>query len=162
MDYQVPVVHQELKHNMKGFTLLELIIVIAIMAMLSVGAAYTGTYLVGSIDLSTATHNITTALETARDYTLDHFDGYSNYGVHFTSNSAIIYRGTTYSSGSPVAYTQTMPADISITSISFNSLSYVYFNSVTALPSNTGSVQVNAPRSHHVVSINADGIVNIQ
>ena len=80
----------------KGFTALELLMVVAIMALLAAIIISPFAAFRNSKVLDTASEQSLALLSEARGNTLSAKDGYQ-YGVHFEASQIVLYRGATYS-----------------------------------------------------------------
>ena len=151
------------RHRKKnGFTLIEIIVVIAIGMVLTTGVSYGTLYSVSGLDLNSAVYDVSTALETARDYTLDHYNTYSYYGVTFATSSVTLFGYVPATSTKTTIQTTTLPADVKLTYSGFSSGNSVYFNSVTGLASTTGTITLKAIIGSQTLTVSSQGIINVQ
>lgn len=146
--------------NKSGFTLVELLLTIALMAILGVGAASVSVTYLMSVNINTTVSNVETAIETARGYTLDHYKGNANYGIVVFPSKLLVYAGTSYTGANTIFYTVSVPVGIQFTAINFNNANYYYYASISALPSNSGGFKINSPFLIKTIQVNTLGIVN--
>ncbi len=145
-----------------GFTLIEIIIVTAITAILALGSTYGAIYFLASADYNTSLHNISTALETARDYTLVHYNNTTNYGLVLAAHKIQVYAGSTYNGSNTIVTSITIPNDVTITWSGFNSNNWFYFTSPHATASNDGTITITSKRGTKTVKLSPSGSDTIQ
>lgn len=154
------------KTNIKnrGFSFVEIMIVIGIIVLVA------GIILSGFVSFRKSqtlvldTQAIISALNQARNQTLLSKDS-SVYGVHFTSNTATIFTGSTYSSNSPSNENINLyTPDISITSTLSGGGSDVVFNRLTGETSKNGTITINSPSFNQTktVTIYKTGLIDSQ
>jgi len=79
----------------KGFSLIEIVIALAILILI-IGLAFASyRYFEKKTELETSTQKIVSILKTAQTKTLASEDD-SSYGVHFEENRYILFKGETY------------------------------------------------------------------
>ena len=137
-----------------------MIVTMAVLLIIVAGSITSVTYIAETFALSTSIHTIETYIETAKDYTLDHYNGSSNYGVSFSATKINLYKGTTYPGTATVLRTYNIPLGVSLKTDTFTG-AYVYFQSLTSAPNGTGSFILKAFTASYTVSITATGVVNI-
>lgn len=150
---------------MRGLTVIELIIVVAIIGILSAFSLSGFTSFRNNQAVVTSGQLITTALNKARTNTIASFND-SVYGVHFETDSVTVFIGDTYSSGASTNEVTSMPRGMSLSSISISgSSAEVVFNKITGDTDNDGSVIVSldADTSKNLtISISDTGIIGIE
>ena len=102
-----------------GFTLIEIIIVIAILVVLSVVILNVFRTFDESKALSQEASNVISVLEKARQLTLFSKD-FSQYGVHFDTDEITLFRGITYSSSDPNNSSTKLHSKVSIASVTLS------------------------------------------
>src|SRR3990167_9873510 len=85
----------KIKKNKKGFTVIELLIVVTIMALLIAVVLPGFSSFRKSQILSNSSEEIRSSLSRARSETLASVSS-SEYGVHFDSDQVVIFKGTIY------------------------------------------------------------------
>jgi len=103
----------------KGFTLIEVLISIAILALIT--AVILGIFRLFDENraLSSATAGVISVIEKARQLTLFSKDS-SQYGVHFDTNEVVIFKGDTFSAMDVNNITTKLHSKIFIEDISLN------------------------------------------
>ena len=97
-------------------------------------------------------------LKKASSQTLASIDS-SQYGVHFGTNTVIMFKGTSYPSDSDEIITLTSPASISNVSLSGGG-SAVYFERLTGKPNKTGTVTISISGASKIITIGATGSIS--
>src|SRR3989338_5558502 len=82
----------------KGFSFIEIMIVVAVIGILVAIVLPQFSKTRENQVLKNAVRDVLSSIDKARSQTLSSLDS-SEYGVHFQSNSIIIFKGTTFSSG---------------------------------------------------------------
>ncbi len=150
-----------------GFTFIELAVVIAMMSILTGIATLSLTSLQNNTNLTTS---INTLVSDARQQQLKAMQGETegrlssaNYGIHFTSNSYVLFHGT-YSSVDPTNFVINLDSNETFSSITFPS-SEVIFTQVTGEVSgfvngsNTVTLKNTTINSQKVITINRYGVI---
>lgn len=104
-------------NNMRGVTLLEMIIALAIVALVAVLAAGVFSSFRTNNVLTTADSIVIGLLRDAHGRTMASQSN-SNYGVHFESTQAVLFKGDVYNAADPLNEAYLLPSDIEISSIS--------------------------------------------
>ncbi len=139
----------------EGFSLLEVLIAISIMAGLAALATVSYRPFAHSIDLQTATQQLLTTIHQARDRTLSS-EGASNYGVHFASDQYVLFKGAVYNAGAADNEVNALPPKLAIYDISLGGGSDVVFDRLAGTTVSAGSVSlrlVNTPEQSTTISI---------
>ena len=145
---------------MKGFTLLEVLISVAILAIV-------GTILISAFgsfraaeDLREAHSNIIGLLKDARARTLSS-DSNSGYGVHFETLRAVLFKGVAYSSSDPLNEIYNLPGSVQISTISLGGPVDTVFTRLLGTTTSSGTVILQSLRnsSTKVITIEPTGVV---
>src|SRR3989338_8837322 len=80
----------------RGFTFIELLVVIGVVAILASGVLIAYRAASGGIELKTNAFKIVDVLNLARQRTIASL-GNSEYGVHFEANRLVLFKGAAYS-----------------------------------------------------------------
>jgi len=145
--------------SQKGQTLLQIIIVVAILGTLSTFGAIQYQKLKNQIDLQTTTFKITKVLHIARDQAISSLDS-SDYGVHFDADRYVIYKGATYSAVDINNEVFTLSSGLEIYDILIGGGSEVLFSQIHGTTTNSGSVNIrviNEPTIFKKINILASG-----
>lgn len=142
-------------NNKKGFTLLELLLSVAIISLLAGLSLPVYRTLMQKNDLDIAT--TTTALSLRRAQVLSQaVDGDTTWGVKTQTGSIVIFKGTSYATrDSTFDETFDVPTSISIS----GTTEYV-FSKLTGLPQATGTVNLSTESDARTVTMNTKGMVN--
>ena len=124
--------------NEEAFTLIELVITIAILGALVLVPLRSYVASKNISDLKTTTRDLMLNLELAKNKTLASKDS-DSYGVHLEAGSYTMFKGATYSSSDINNITYTIPSNIEIANISLSSGADVVFERVSGRALNTGS-----------------------
>ena len=151
------------KMNCGGFTLIEVLVVIAISTIL------TAVSIAGLREFSnksghkTAAHTVLGALEEAHARTLSS-EGDIAYGVHFETNMVVVFEGTSYTAGDPDNDEHPLPSRTSITNISIGGGSEIYFERLSGDASPSGTITValtSNPATSKTITIYSSGLSEI-
>ncbi len=103
---------------------------------------------------------VLSSVDKARSQTLDSLNS-SEYGVHFTSDKIMIFRGTAYVAWGVVETINIIsPATISNIALTGGG-SDVYFNRLSGAPSATGTITITSPNFSKVITISATGLASV-
>ena len=133
---------QKLKVTESGFTLVELLISIAVIAIIS-GSIFLGYGAISrNAELKTSTFKVVDVLSLARTRTLASL-GASNYGVHFEQTQYALFKGTTYNALDPDTIFYPLPSSVEIGTITLSGGAVdVVFERLTGETAQAGSVRL--------------------
>ncbi|MCL4392982.1 prepilin-type N-terminal cleavage/methylation domain-containing protein [Patescibacteria group bacterium] len=117
--------------NNKGFTLIEILIVIVILAIISTTAVLSYITFLTDTNLQSSIQTISSIVKTAQDNSINSFDGMPNWGIYFTKNSITLFEGGSYNSDNPTNKIYTLPSDIGISNITPTTSNPVVFDGPT-------------------------------
>jgi type IV fimbrial biogenesis protein FimT len=148
----------------KGFTLVEMLVVLAIIAILLLIAIPQFNKFRQAEVLNAASRDVLSSLEKARSNTLSSVNS-SEYGVHFQSDQVIIFKGLTYSVGAVTNESISISEPASITNVTLGGVSgstgNVYFNRLYGAPSTTGTVTISTSSLSKTITISATGAASM-
>lgn len=99
-------------HN-RGFSLLEILLVVGIMGVLAAVIAFPLSSFRRAQTVRGATEDVSALIQEAQSMTLSSRDS-SQYGVHLTTNSAVLFTGTTYNAGAATNRMMTIPNGVTL------------------------------------------------
>lgn len=141
----------------RGFTLIELIIVLAITAVLAAITIASFAPLNRRTDLNGNAQNIVSILNSARSKTVSS-ESASQWGAHFESDKYALFKGATYSASDPDTKIYTLPSSLEISTIALNGGgANAIFDRVTGKTSNYGQItirEISAPTN--LININIE------
>lgn len=145
-----------------GFTLVELMIVIAILAILTtVGAPFLANS-VGKNELKTTAWEMADTLRRAQSQTMAG-NGSTGWGVHFESTQYVFFQGATYNAADPDNITAPLSPSLSIDSIALNGGgTEVLFTSKKGVTGQYGDIQITDAGNNTVstVTVTAAGVIS--
>ncbi len=161
MNQKLKTVPQSLK---KGFTMLELVVVVAIVVLLASVIITSFSKFRNSKVLDTGVENTLSVLVKARGNTLSSKNAYQ-YGVHFEATQAVLFRGATYSSSDTNNEVALLDNALEISFISLTGGgSDVLFDRLTGKTDMDGTVVIRVKSDTtktKTVTINATGIASV-
>ncbi|MBU6414704.1 prepilin-type N-terminal cleavage/methylation domain-containing protein [Patescibacteria group bacterium] len=134
--------HFDFERKQIGFSLIEIIIAVAVLGILAVLAVSGFSSFKASGELFRAADTIVGALNNARSQTLASRDD-SQYGVFFdqNQNQIVFFAGNYYNASSPTNEITELPTQIEISSLSLtNATTAIAFARLSGDPSATGTV----------------------
>ncbi len=143
----------------KGISIIEVMIVIVILIILLVTVSVKFSDLRKNQALQSATAEVVSVLKKAHSQTLASIDS-SQYGVHFGTNTVIIFKGVVYPSDSDESIGLISPAYISDINLSGGG-SDIYFNRLTGEPNKTGTVTISISDASKIITIGPTGIISV-
>jgi prepilin-type N-terminal cleavage/methylation domain-containing protein len=141
---------------MRGFTLIELVIVLAIMLMLSAIVGTLSSNTLPKNQLQSESETIVENLRRAQALTIAGKQD-QLWGVHLTSSTLTLFAGTSYATrDTQYDQVRSLPAGLSV-----SGLTDVVFEAITGETTNTGTTTLTADATSETVSItvNARGLV---
>ncbi len=125
-----------------GFTLIELIVSISILAILSAGIILWYSALAQGSELKTAAFKILDVLNLAHTRTIASL-ATSSYGVHFETSQYVLFKGTVYNVADSNNIFYPLPSTLQIANISLAGAgTNIVFDRLTGKTSQSGSVDV--------------------
>ncbi|PCI29213.1 hypothetical protein COB55_02610 [Candidatus Wolfebacteria bacterium] len=140
-----------------GFTIIELLVVVAIVGILSavMVASFSSVFDSRSLELDTA--SVTSMLEEARIRTVAAQDREA-HGVYFASTTATLFADT-YSESDPDNEVITFANGVSLNTNLTGGGSTVLFNRITGATGNNGTVTLSNAATSSVITIQATGLI---
>lgn len=135
----------------KGFTLIELIIVLSLMSIVGASLSPFVTRTLSDVNLSTSTRNILTTVRKAQTYAMDN-KGNTVWGV--CTSRGIVYLFQTACSAGNYRETLTLP-----TTITLSGLSTTTFAAYRGEPSSPITITLSSSSGTKTISINSTGAV---
>lgn len=151
-------------HNKKnGFTLVEIVVAMAIFAIIISIAIVTGRSFSDTVNLSNSEKIIGTNLKVAKTRSINALND-TNYGVHFESDYIIIFAGSTFNVSDSTNEIVDLPDDVEIYNISLaEGGSDLVFSRLTGTTNNFGTVEIrntkNLSETRQIV-INQEGQID--
>lgn len=146
----------------KGFTLTEILIVVAILAVIVTIVASAFSKFNNNQSLSGALGEVTSTLNEARANTLASFDNES-YGVHFQTDKVVLFKGSSYSSSDPDNEDIIISSKISISNISLiGGGSDVVFKRLSGKTDQNGTITlslISDPTKTKTITIQGSGVI---
>ncbi len=147
------------KSKLQGVSLIEILVAVVILLVILAVVLTSFSTLRNRQSLQSATTEIISVLKKANSQTLASIDS-STYGVHFSTNALIIFKGSSYPSGTDETINIALPAYISNISLSGGG-NDVYFSRLTGVPNKTGTITVAVPNATKTITIGATGIISV-
>jgi prepilin-type N-terminal cleavage/methylation domain-containing protein len=143
--------------NPRGFTLVELLVVMTIVAVLAVLAVRVLGNLVPDSQLALETESVVTMLRSAQAKTLSG-EADDVWGVYLTSSDATVFLGASYA-GRDSAYDQLL---VFSDTVSASGLAEIVFEERTGKTTNTGTITLSSDVTNEstTITINAQGMIS--
>ncbi|MCX6731801.1 MAG: prepilin-type N-terminal cleavage/methylation domain-containing protein [Candidatus Parcubacteria bacterium] len=148
---------------MKGFTILEIIISLAIILILVIAIVFSFSSFRNNRELTNAAQETINLLNLARSKTLSS-EGSSQYGIHFESSRIVLFRGTSFSESSPDNIVSALSSLLEISAINLNGGgNNLVFQRLTGKTDNYGIITLRIKSDigkTKIIEIKKTGIVN--
>ncbi len=149
-----------MEHYKKGFALIELLVVLAIIVILIAVVLPSLERMKQYQVLKSAVADISSTLDKAKSQTLSSINS-SEYGVHFESDKVVLFAGTVYSASDSTNEVTAISSPISISSISLTGgATDIYFDKLSGAPNKTGTVTVSSASQSKTITISATGAIS--
>lgn len=150
---------------MKGFTFIEMMIAIAIIFIITVFSFITLNTFRENQSLKNAVNETISLLNQARSQTLSSQD-FSQYGVHFETSRAVLFKGAVFSEPSADNIIFNLPSLVEISGISLNGGGVdLIFQKLTGKTDEFGTIVFRAKNDiskTKTIEIKNMGVINIQ
>lgn len=152
LDYKLAF--SDFKLQEKGFSILELIIAVGIIAFISTIAVASYYALVSRADLSGNAKNMISTLNLARSETVTSNQA-NPWGVHFETDKYALFKGSTYNAADSSTKIYTIPSSLEISDIALNGGgSEVLFARITGQTTNYGNITIrNKAQTTNLINI---------
>jgi len=140
-----------------GFTLTEILLAVAIIAIIGAASApYLSRFLAGGY-LTTTTDKVVRTLRKAQTYSLNGKQD-SVWGVHYEPKLLVLFKGDSYTTrDSSFDEKFNIPQMVGIVG-----LADVYFQKLRGKPSETLSITISALDDQRMITVNSEGMINVQ
>ncbi|MEK7128044.1 MAG: prepilin-type N-terminal cleavage/methylation domain-containing protein [Patescibacteria group bacterium] len=147
----------------KGITIIEILVVLAIIGVIiSVVIPQFANVRENQV-LKSGVQDILSSVNKARGETLSSLNS-SEYGVHFQSDTVIIFKGKIFSAGAMDNETVSITAPASITNVTLGGASGasgdMYFSRLSGNPSATGTITISTGSFSKIITISAVGVAS--
>jgi len=151
-----------MKH--KGFTVLEILVAISILALAVTIVAFSFSKLNSSQALDKSATLVTSILDEARSLTLSS-KGDSQYGVYLEASQVVLFKGATYSQPDPANVVTSLHALVGMRNITLSGGgTSVVFKRLTGNTDETGTAEIflkASPTTFRTITVRATGIVEL-
>ncbi len=149
-----------MKHHKKGFSALEIIIVVAIVAMLLAVAVPSLEKMKQNQVLKSAVSDISSTLDKAKSQTLSSVNSLE-YGIHFESNKIVMFEGSTYSASDSTNETVLISTPAYISNINLTGgATDLYFDKLSGTPNKTGNITISNASQSKTIIVSATGAIS--
>src|SRR3989344_37957 len=146
----------------RGLSIIELLILIAVIGVLTAVIIPQFSKIRENQVLKSGVEDLLSSINNARGKTLSSLNS-SEYGVHFESEKVIIFKGKVFSAGATDNETINIVTPASISNVTLDGVSGIsgdiYFNRLSGIPSDTGTITVSTPSFSKIITISATGII---
>lgn len=141
----------------KGFTIIELLLIIALISILAAVSAPLYTSFLAKNHLENKTFEVKNTLHKAQSNAMSGKQN-ANWGVYFTSGQFVLFAGESFASrNGAFDEIHIFPA-----SVSASGLNEIIFQKPKGLPSTTGIITISSTEgANNILTITREGIVNI-
>jgi len=140
-----------------GFTLTEILLTVAIIAIIGAASApYLSRFLAGGY-LTTATAKVARTLRKAQTYSLNGKQD-SVWGVHYEPKLLVLFKGESYTTRDSSFDEQfNIPQMVGVVG-----LVDIYFQKLRGKPSETLSITISALNDQRTITVNSEGMIGVQ
>lgn len=141
----------------KGFTLIELLLVITLITVISALSLSFGIAFLSTQSADELAADIASTLRRAESQALFQKND-SEFGVSFLSNTYVLFEGSSYATraiSSDESFVIPFPSSVS-------GVSEIVFDTLTGVPSATGTIIISGDTASRTIQINGAGLIEIQ
>lgn len=151
-----------IRSKKKGISVIEILVVVAILGILTAISTGLFTSLANSQSLDKETETIVSFINKARNNAINSLE-LTQHGVIFASSTVRVFYGTNPATA-PTSTTYNVSSKDKIWNVTFgNGQSYLYFNKLTGKPNTSGTLQVrHSDNTSKTIRIYATGFVEVQ
>jgi prepilin-type N-terminal cleavage/methylation domain-containing protein len=149
------------KGLMRGFTIMEVLIVIAIISITAVMSTPFLSMTLSRSELDIAAEGAVDSLEEARSSALNGRSG-GQFGVHFEPDQYVLFEGAAYSVADPDNFVHTLSGFVSVSDVNISGGGNdIIFASVSGEPDQTGTIEfTDSSGATKTVTVNSAGTVD--
>jgi prepilin-type N-terminal cleavage/methylation domain-containing protein len=157
----IPNTRDKINNSNKGFSLIEILVVISIISIVLSIAVINGRNFNNSIDLENTVKSVDAKIKLAKAYSIG-AKNETNYGVHFEADKVVVFRGSAFIDGAPTNENFIFSSKIKI-NMPVNLAgggSDLVFDRLVGSTSNFGSIEmsvISEPSKTKQIIINSDG-----
>jgi len=148
----------------RGFTLIEFLITCAVLGVLLALVYPQFARFRENQVLKAGVTDIMSTLNKAQSQALSSIDS-SSYGVYFSANQIVVFKGTSYSVGNPSNEVISIVSPASITNVTLGGVSSssgeLYFSRLGGAPNKSGTVTITTPNLSKIITIGAAGTISV-
>lgn len=148
----------------RGFTLLEVVIVLALIGLLLALGAWNLNHSVEQINVDIGSHNVIATLQLARSRTVASQDD-TQYGIHFNTTQYVLFQGSSYTAGDSNNEVYTLANGLEFFNVSLGGGNDVIFQRVEGNTTNAGTIglrPIAQPANSRLIQILPTGGVGLQ
>ena len=151
------------RNTIQGFTLVEILVVIAVLAIMTTISVYSFQAMYHASALRAGASEVYSALTSARTNTLGSQDGLV-YGVHVSSTTVTRFEGPTYTAGSATNKVYAFEGGVTATSSLVTNGTSIVFTRLTGVSSVGGTIYVRNRdgTSTTTITIHATGLIEYE
>ncbi len=149
--------------NKKGYTLVEVLIVIFIISILMMAAIVNYRSFQRGLELTSSTNDVIAALQLAQERTLSSKND-DQYGVHFETDFYAIFKGSDWNASDPDNEVVYFPSNVEYTDAWEGTTTTILFNRITGTTSSTNDVILRLSDDHdqsRTIKVLASGRVGL-
>ena len=155
-------IHRRIGGDRRGFTLIEMVVVVGILAILLTLSFAVIQLFTGQVNLDTSSQQVLSTLQLARNRTLSS-TGEQQHGVHFETSKYVLFEGSTYNAMDTNNKEFNLSA-VEIYEINISGGSDVIYDRIRGTTSNSGNVKIRLTADTtkaETILVNSSGSVSL-